>query len=126
VDEGVRALLVCALPLPHGQDAVLSLYARRPAAFDAAAELVVPVFAARAAIAIAHADRVINLERAMQSRQMIGQAVGILMERHRLTAQQAFDTLVAASQESQLKLREVALRVTESGEEPSDAARRDG
>jgi transcriptional regulator with GAF, ATPase, and Fis domain len=123
VDEGARSLLACALPLPRREGAVLSLYASRPAAFDTAAELVVPVFAARAAIAIAHADKVIHLERAMQSRQVIGQAVGILMERHRLSAKQAFDTLVKASQESHLKLRDVAHRVTESGEEPQQAAR---
>lgn len=69
------------------------MYASRPAAFDAAAELVVPVFAARAAIAIAHAEKVADLKRGMASRQVIGEAVGILMERHRLSAQQALDTL---------------------------------
>ena len=56
-----------------------------------------PVFAARAAIAIAYADKVTRLERAVASRQVSGQAVGILMERHRLSAKQAFDTLVAAA-----------------------------
>jgi transcriptional regulator with GAF, ATPase, and Fis domain len=123
--EGARALLACPLPLPLRQAGVLSLYSGRPAAFDAAAELVVPVFAARAAIALAHAEKVAQLERAMQNRQMIGQAVGILMERHRLSAKQAFDTLVKASQEAHMKLREIALRVTESGEEPGQAARQD-
>jgi GAF domain-containing protein len=121
-DEGIRSVLACALPLPQRQSGVLSLYSTCPAAFDAAAELVVPVFAARAAIALSHAEKVSQLERALQSRQVIGQAVGILMERHRLSDKQAFDTLVKASQESHLKLREVALRVTETGEEPSDTA----
>jgi GAF domain-containing protein len=97
-DEGVLALLACPLPLPRRRAGVLSSYGARPAAFDAAAELVVPVFAARAAIAVAHADKVIHLERAVQSRQVIGQAVGILMERHRLSAQRAFATLVAYTQ----------------------------
>ncbi|HEY7047218.1 MAG TPA: GAF and ANTAR domain-containing protein [Jatrophihabitantaceae bacterium] len=124
-EEGARSVLACALPLPRRQSGVLSLFSSRPAAFDAAAELVVPVFAARAAIALAHAEKVSQLERALQSRQVIGQAVGILMERHRLSEQQAFDTLVKASQESHLKLREVARRVTESGEEPHQAARPD-
>jgi AmiR/NasT family two-component response regulator len=70
----------------------MPLYGSRLGAFDAAAELVVPVFAARAAIAVAHADQVAHLQRAVQSRQVIGQAVGTLMERHRLTAKQAFAT----------------------------------
>jgi GAF domain-containing protein len=122
--EGARSLLACLLPLPNRRGAVLSLYAGSPEAFDLAAELVVPVFAARAAIAIAHAEKVAQLEHAVQSRQVIGQAIGILMERHRIPAKEAFATLVKASQESHVKLREVALRVTESGEEPRQAAHR--
>jgi GAF domain-containing protein len=43
-DEGVLPLLACPLPLPRRRAGVLSLYGARPAAFDAAAELVVPVF----------------------------------------------------------------------------------
>jgi transcriptional regulator with GAF, ATPase, and Fis domain len=121
-DLGVRALLACPLPMPRQRAGVLTLYSARVGAFDAAAELVVPVFAARAAIAAAYAEKVTHLERAVRSRQVIGQAVGILMERHRLSAKQAFATLVTASQESHLKLREVAQRVTETGEEPSTAA----
>ena len=119
---GVRAVLACPLPMPRKRAGVLSLYSARPGAFDAAAELVVPVFAARAAIAAAYADKVTNLHRAIESRQVIGQATGILMERHRLSPKQAFDTMVAASQESHLKLREVALRINETGEEPRSAA----
>jgi len=122
---GVRAVLACPLPMPRKRAGVLSLYSARPGAFDAAAELVVPVFAARAAIAAAYADKVTNLHRAIESRQVIGQATGILMERHRLSPKQAFDTMVAASQESHLKLREVALRINETGEEPKSAAAAD-
>jgi GAF domain-containing protein len=122
VQFGVRAVLACPLPMPRKRAGVLSLYSARPGAFDAAAELVVPVFAARAAIAAAYADKVTNLHRAIESRQVIGQATGILMERHRLSPKQAFDTMVAASQESHLKLREVALRINETGEEPRSAA----
>lgn len=83
----------------------------------------IPVFAARAAIAAAYADKVTNLHRALESRQVIGQAVGILMERHRLSAKEAFDTMVATSQETHVKLRELALRINETGADPSAAAR---
>jgi GAF domain-containing protein len=122
VDVGARALLSCPLPMPRKQPGVLSLYSGTPGAFDAAAELVVPVFAARAAIAAAYADKVTNLTRAVQSRQVIGQAVGILMERRRITAKQAFDVLVRTSQASHVKLRELAHRVSETGEDPERAA----
>ena len=121
-EVGVRAVLACPLPMPRKKPGVLSLYASEPDAFDAAGELVVPVFAARAAIAAAYADKLANLHRAIESRQVIGQAVGILMERHRLSPKQAFDSMVTVSQESHMKLRELALRITESGEEPLAAA----
>jgi GAF domain-containing protein len=124
-EVGVRAVLACPLPMPRKGLGVLSVYSSRPGAFDAAAELVLPVFAARAAIAIAYADTVTNLHRAIESRQVIGQAVGILMERHRISSREAFDTLVTSSQRSHIKLRELAMRVSETGEEPSAAAHRE-
>src|SRR5262249_29795269 len=91
-------------------------------AFGEAAELVVPVFAARASIALTHADRVLNLRRAIGTRQVIGEAVGILMERHRISADDAFERLGRAAQNTQVKLRGLATRLTEPGEEPEDAA----
>ena len=59
-----------------------------------------------------------GLQQAVASRDVIGQAKGILMERERLTADQAFDVLRRASQHVNLKLRDVAERVTETGERP--------
>ena len=118
---GLRSVLACELPLT-GEGGVLTLYSGRRHAFGEAAELVVPVFAARASIALSHADRVLNLRRAIGTRQVIGEAVGILMERHRISADDAFERLVSASQNSQVKLRELATRVTETGQEPEDAA----
>lgn len=100
--------------------ATLNLYSSRAAAFTPIAELLAPVFAARASIAMGHTDDVHNLRQAIASRQTIGQAAGILMERHKLTAEEAFDRLVAASQNSHVKLREIAAGVAETGEEPDD------
>ncbi len=120
LDAGVRSMLVCELPAIRGAVGVLSLYSSRRRAFSPAGELVAPVFASRAAIAIAHADQVHNLRRAIGSRQVIGQAVGILMERHRLSADDAFERLVMVSQRAHIKLREVATRVTETGEDPEE------
>ena len=66
------------------------------------------------------ADREANLQVAMESHRLIGQAIGILVERHRLLPAQAFDRLRATSQNRNLKLREVARRVIETGAEPED------
>ena len=51
--------------------------------------------------------------------ELIGQAQGILMERERITAGQAFDILRRASQHLNTKLREVAQELVETGERPS-------
>lgn len=66
-------------------------------------------------------ERRANLEAAIDSHRLIGQAVGILVERHRLTPGEAFDRLKQASQNRNLKLREVASRVVETGTEPENA-----
>jgi AmiR/NasT family two-component response regulator len=68
-----------------------------------------------AAFALAESRRAAQLERALQSRDVIGQAKGILMHRHALTADQAFQMLVRASQRTNTKLVDVAVEVTETG-----------
>ncbi len=60
----------------------------------------------------------------MRTRELIGQAQGILMERERITADQAFDVLRRASQHMNTKLRAVAEHLVESGESP-DTGRTD-
>jgi PAS domain S-box-containing protein len=67
------------------------------------------------------ADRQANLEKAIDSHRLIGQAVGILVERHRFTPGQAFQELRAASQRRNVRLRELAQRVLETGLDPADA-----
>lgn len=63
-----------------------------------------------------------NLREALQSRELIGQAQGILMERERITADQAFDVLRRASQHLNRKLRDVAENVVTTGQSPSAGA----
>jgi AmiR/NasT family two-component response regulator len=60
-----------------------------------------------------------HFEQALASREMIGQAQGILMERERISAEQAFDVLRRASQHLNLKLRDVAQRLVDTGERPT-------
>ena len=59
-----------------------------------------------------------DLHAALASRGIIGQAQGILMERERITADQAFAVLRHASQDLNVKLREIAQRLVETGERP--------
>lgn len=118
---GVLSLGICDLPVTRRSRGVLVVYSSSAGAFDEVAELMLPVFASRASIALGYRDSLRTLGKAIGSRQLIGQAVGILMERHRLTEQAAFQRLVRASQNSQLKLHTVAERVVNTGQEPADA-----
>jgi AmiR/NasT family two-component response regulator len=59
--------------------------------------------------------QVVNLQAAMRSRELIGQACGVLMSRYRLTEEQVMDALRLVSQHRNVKLRELSAEVTESG-----------
>ena len=52
------------------------------------------------------------------TRQLIGQAEGILIERERISSDDAFDILRRASQHLNVKLREIARSLVETGERP--------
>ncbi|WP_267936116.1 ANTAR domain-containing protein [Saccharothrix sp. S26] len=54
----------------------------------------------------------------MHSRDLIGQAKGILMERHKITADEAFAKLARASQGTNTKLHDVADHLTRTGQLP--------
>jgi PAS domain S-box-containing protein len=116
---GVRSMLAVPLATPRGVAGALNLYARRPDAFDDDDELIAAALATHAGIAVAHAELEANLRIGLRTREEIGRAVGILMERHRVTASAAFDMLVLASQHSHRKLRDVAAWMTETGEDPA-------
>ena len=121
---GVRSML--ALPLSaNGTLGSLTLYARYPDAFgviDRARGLLLAALASLAfSSALIHEDdarRATNLHAALATREVIGQAQGILMERERITADEAFDVLRRASQHLNRKLREVAEALVQTGERP--------
>jgi GAF domain-containing protein len=112
---GVGSLLCFQLFVEGDHLGALNLYARRAGAFDAASEDVGLLFAAHAAVALAGAEHESNLLAAIDHRDRIGQAKGILMERHKLTAVQAFDLLVRASSLTNRKLRDIAEELTSTG-----------
>ena len=64
-------------------------------------------------------DKVEGLEEALLSRDVIGQAKGILMERLHLTPDQAFEELRAASQKHNRKVRDIAAELADTGEWPA-------
>ncbi|TWV57533.1 GAF and ANTAR domain-containing protein [Streptomyces misionensis] len=93
----------------------LNLYSRRPGAFTEAGETAGWLLASHAAVAFSSARTHAQLEEAVSTRHVIGEAMGILMGSHDLTEDQAFDVLRRYSQDHNVKLREVARRICERG-----------
>jgi putative methionine-R-sulfoxide reductase with GAF domain len=108
---GVRSILSCRLFVESDTIGALSLYSTRPGAFDEEAVRYGVVFAAHAAMALSGAQRLEGQEIAIRSRDVIGQAKGILMARQGVSEDRAFDMLRRASQRLNVKLRDVAERV---------------
>lgn len=89
-----------------------------------AADLLAAAFATavqRILAAQAAAGQAENLRFAVESHRLIGQATGILVERHHLRPGEAFERLRRASQNRNLKLRDLAARVIETGTDPDEA-----
>jgi GAF domain-containing protein len=128
-ENGIRSAL--ALPLTaNGAVGAVNLYAVYSSAFGVVdrAKGVILSSLASAALAAAHLyedeeRRIENLHSALSSREIIGQAQGILMERERIPADQAFDVLRRASQYLNIKLREVAQTLVDTGERPDTGPR---
>ncbi|MGK5552866.1 ANTAR domain-containing protein [Actinomadura kijaniata] len=96
----------------------LNLYARRPGELTAGSARTAELLACHASVALAAARANQTLQTAIVSRQLIGEAVGILMERHKLTSRQAFALLARTSQDRNVKLRLLAEHLIATGELP--------
>jgi hypothetical protein len=108
VDAGYRAILSTQLTADKSMRAALNLYAREPCAFDQEARRTAGLFGVQAAILLYGHEHVGHLQRAVDSRDVIGQAKGILMERFTVSDDEAFQMLVRSSQETNMKLVDVA------------------
>ena len=115
-DLVVSTLLEPAYEVSGDDLGAMNLYNRSPHAFSEESRQSGLPFAAHAAVALAQVQQREDLLTAVDSRDLIGQAKGILMERHKLTAEQAFHLLTTASQHRNVKLREIARELTSSGE----------
>ncbi|MDT0395531.1 MULTISPECIES: ANTAR domain-containing protein [Streptomyces] len=115
---GLRSVLSLRLRADRRRLTVLTAYARKPRAFDEAALRVGRLFTAHVGIALDSATVREQLTEAMRTRDLIGQATGILMERLDIDAAGAFDSLVRASQRENVKLRDLARRIVDPHNTP--------
>jgi GAF domain-containing protein len=112
---GVASMLCVPLYVHDHQFGSVSLYATGRSAFGLTDEYVARLFATQAALALAEAHRAEQMRQALTNRDVIGQAKGILMERHRITPDKAFAVLSERSQRVNRKLVDVARRLAETG-----------
>jgi GAF domain-containing protein len=111
---GIHAVLHLPLVAADRTGGVLSVYSTTPAAFSDDDEAVAHILARHAAVALASARQEANLAQAVDARKLIGQAMGILMERFDLDADRAFEVLKRYSQDGNIKLREVAQQLVDT------------
>ena len=120
------------VPVPHSASGVCRAWVQFAAPRRISVEelIIGDLFAQAFAITV---DRLVSqdlaaecesqLRDAVEVRKAIGQATGIMRERHRLTSAVAFELLRAASQNRNVKLREIAQRITDTGQEPTALSR---
>jgi GAF domain-containing protein len=116
---GAASMLSFQLYVEGDNLGALNLYSRTPNAFTDDSEHIGLLFASHAAIAFSDARKVETLQGGLVTRDLIGQAKGILMERLKITADQAFAVLIRISQHRNRKLRDVAEELATTGRLPS-------
>lgn len=114
-DLGLGSMMGFLLYTREEELGALNMYSRKPGVFSEDSETAGWLLASHAAVAFATARADEQLQEAIATRHVIGEAMGILMGRHHITEDQAFDILRTHSQRTNTKLREVARRVCETG-----------
>jgi GAF domain-containing protein len=111
---GVGSMLSVQLFVEGDDLGALNLINESPHAFDEDSEHVGLLFASHAAVAIVGAEREAQFRDALALRDVIGQAMGILMERHGFTANRSFAVLVRLSQNQNRKLHDLARQIVDA------------
>ena len=115
---GVRSMLSLQLFVAEETMGALNMYSQKPHAFDRRSVALGQVFASHAAVAMKAAIEVAGLEQALESRDLIGQAKGIIMESEQVTAGQALQRLRELSTARAVSLSRVAQQIVETGDVP--------
>lgn len=114
VELGVLSSLSFKLYTSSQTAGALNLFATRAGAFDGNSETMGMVLAAHAAAAILASRHTEQLQSALTTRDRIGQAKGIIMERYNVSDVAAFDMLRRLSQDGNVKLADLAQRVIDT------------
>jgi GAF domain-containing protein len=119
-ETGIRSSISFQLVTSGDSLGALNIYSPEVGAFSADDRADGQMFAAQAAIALQSAQTEEGLRAALESRNLIGQAQGILMERYKITSGRAFEVLRRISQDTNVKVTQVAKRLIETGDTSTD------
>jgi GAF domain-containing protein len=114
-ERGIHSMLCLQLFVVRDTLGALDLLARATSAFTDESEHVGLLLASHAAIAAADAHHFEHVTSALVNRDVIGQAKGILMERFKITSDQAFAVLARVSQDTNRKLSAIAEDLARTG-----------
>jgi len=115
----VRGFVSVALASSGRRLGAMTFYSTEPQAFTADDVDICLAYSTHVAIAVETAGEDVNKSIAMESRSLIGQATGVLMQRYEVDADRAFAVLRRVSQDTNTKLHAVALEVIETRTLPS-------
>jgi hypothetical protein len=113
VAKGLRSQVGMRLYTERETLGGLNMYSTTTDTIDADVVHLAELFAAHAALALGHSRREEQLTTALRTRKIIGQAIGILMERHAVDEDGAFAYLTRVSSHSNVKLRTVAQEIVD-------------
>jgi GAF domain-containing protein len=115
----IRAVMSFQLFIAGETMGALNVYAETPHAFGPDSRQIGLVFAAHSSVAWNAARRDEQFKRALASRDTIGQAKGMIMERYKVNPVQAFEVLRKLSQDSNVPLTQVATELIATAQSPS-------
>jgi GAF domain-containing protein len=113
VAKGLRSQMGMRIFTDEATLGGLNMYSTSSDTIDPAAVHMAELFAAHASLTLGHARREEHLSTALRTRKVIGQAIGILMERHDLDEDGAFAFLTRVSSHTNVKLRKVAQEIVD-------------
>jgi transcriptional regulator with GAF, ATPase, and Fis domain len=119
---GMRSSMSFRLFTTHRSLGVLNLYSGKPSAFGHEDVIEGHILAAMTAASVAASLKEAQLQQALESRTVIGQATGMLMERFGLDPEAAFSVIRRLSQTHNIKIHSVATEMVRTGRLPLNGA----
>jgi transcriptional regulator with GAF, ATPase, and Fis domain len=113
---GVASMFSCRLALEAAPNATLggiNMYATKPDAFSEQDQMLAILLSSLGAVVVDASRQQANLRAAIESRQLIGEAIGIMRSQRGMSREDAFAALSKASQRMNVKLRDLAEQIAD-------------